>query len=88
MFKNSLIISETFDNTDLEDAFCNKYNSTPDKLKKHCENLGKNRCDGVKCCVLLNNQKCVPGDKKGPTYLSENGIPHNIKTIHHLGKQL
>ena len=67
----------------IENVFCTKYKSTPHKLKKHCKILGKDGCHIPDCCVLINNEECVPGNKKGPTYLSKNGKPIIINFWEH-----
>ena len=74
---------EKFDNTELPDAFCKKFQPTPHLLKKHCKTLGVSGCHIPKCCILINGKECVPGDSKGPTFLSKNGIYYNIKNFQH-----
>ena len=79
---------DTFENANssLEKTFCNKHQSQPHVLRKHCKNLGKRGCHIPDCCILVNNENCVPGGRHGPTYLSENGKPINIKFWKHNGK--
>lgn len=79
---------DTFENANssLEKTFCNKYQSQPHKLRKHCKNLGKRGCHIPDCCILVNNKDCVPGGRHGPTYLTENGKPITIKFWKHNGK--
>ena len=79
---------ETFDNTELPDAFCKKYQPTPHLLKQHCKNLGVRGCHMPKCFVLINGKECVPGDSSGPTFLTENGIRNNITSLEHQGKKI
>ena len=65
---------EAFDNEDsMEGAFCKKYQPTPHLLKQHCKNLGARGCHIPKCCVLLDNKECVPGDHHGPSFRTQNG---------------
>jgi hypothetical protein len=79
---------DTFENENdsiesIESVFCTKYKSMPHKLRKHCKNLGKEGCHIPDCCILINNEECVPGDKQGPKYLSNNGKPIIIKFWEH-----
>jgi len=80
-----LVQIDTFENANdsLEKTFCNKHQSQPHILRKHCKNLGKRGCHIPDCCILVNNKDCVPGGRHGPTYLSENGNPIKIKFWKH-----
>jgi|TARA_Y100000992_G_scaffold227398_1_gene158865 K+-sensing histidine kinase KdpD len=55
-------------------SFCQSHSSSK-KLEKSCNQLSETNCKSVGCCVFLNNEKCVSGDKNGPTYL---GTPDNL----------
>ena len=79
---------DTFENLDdsMEKTFCKKHQSQPHVLRKHCKNLGKRGCHIADCCILINNKDCVPGGRQGPTYLTENGKPINIKFWKHNNK--
>jgi len=83
--KKRVVQIDTFENANdsLEKTFCNKHQSQPHILRKHCKNLGKRGCHIPDCCILVNNEDCVPGGRHGPTYLSENGKPINIKFWKH-----
>jgi|TARA_R110002072_G_scaffold279195_1_gene441179 hypothetical protein len=76
---------DTFENANdsLEKTFCNKHQSQPHILRKHCKNLGKRGCHIPDCCILVNNEDCVPGGIHGPTYLTDNGKPISIKFWKH-----
>ena len=50
-------------------SFCS--NTSKKDLKPLCEQLSENNCNSVGCCVFLNNEKCVPGNKHGPTFLND-----------------
>ena len=55
----------------LSDSFCTQFSAVPDDLEKKCNTLTKDNCKSTKCCIWLNNdnnEKCVAGDKYGPTY--------------------
>jgi len=58
-----------------KEGFCNSENSKS-QLEEKCNNLSETNCNSVGCCVFLNNEKCVTGDKNGPTFMgtSENPI--------------
>lgn len=79
---------DTFENLNdsIEKTFCKKYQSQPHVLRKHCKNLGKRGCHIPDCCILVNNKDCVPGGRHGPTYLTENGKPINVKFWKHNNK--
>lgn len=66
--------------------FCKKFSSNPKELRTPCNQLGKTGCPTVSCCVLLNGKKCVPGNKSGPIYHTENGIPIENKYFYYKGK--
>lgn len=55
-------------------------NGTPEEIEKKCKKLTKNNCKLTKCCVLLDNAKCVSGSSTGPTFLTDdknNKIEYN-----------
>ena len=61
----------------LDDALCYKYSdlSPAEELKnidKDCNSLKESSCNSSKCCVWLNGEKCVGGDKSGPTWQDKN----------------
>lgn len=82
---------EPYNNKETEEdtmsgAFCKKYQGTPHLLKKHCKNLGVKGCHVAKCCVLINDIHCMPGDHHGPTFKTDNGKEINIDYFHHKGE--
>jgi hypothetical protein len=46
-------------------GFCKK--STPELQEETCNNLSKDLCPSTSCCVLLGGEKCVAGNKTGPS---------------------
>jgi hypothetical protein len=50
--------------------FCESYLGKSESLEKACNQLTKDNCVNVSCCVYGNN-KCVAGDKNGPTYRTD-----------------
>ena len=61
---------------DLKKTATEKYietlcNGTPAQIEDKCKRLTKNNCKLSKCCVLLDNSKCVSGSETGPTFLTD-----------------
>ena len=54
-------------------------------IHQDCTKLTNNNCTSVSCCVLLNGNKCVGGNKFGPTYHSEDGKDHDINYYKYKG---
>ena len=74
-------IMKEIDNLKLNpnDSFCQSYLGNSAKLEQSCGQLTQDSCQQTKCCVwanLTNNEdKCMAGDKNGPTY------KNNLKTM-------
>ena len=51
-------------------GFCDPTKFTPSDINNKCGQLSKENCNVTGCCVYLNGNKCVSGDKNGPTFLS------------------
>lgn len=51
----------------------NDLKKNPMKANQWCEKLTKHNCMEVPLCGYLNDNKCVHGNRFGPTFLSENG---------------
>lgn len=49
------------------DSFCETHLGNSQELEYSCNELTKTNCLLTKCCIY-NNNKCVSGDKNGPTY--------------------
>jgi hypothetical protein len=58
------------------DGFCNSYTDNI-TLNNQCSTLTAEHCNQTSCCVLLNGEKCVAGNAKGPTFL----VDENRKDI-------
>jgi hypothetical protein len=52
-------------------GFCNPTKFTPTEINNKCGELTKENCNVTGCCVYMNGNKCVGGDKNGPTFLSD-----------------
>ena len=50
--------------------FC-KSNVDSNDMQEKCGKLTETNCNKTSCCVWLNNNKCVPGDKNGPTFKTD-----------------
>ena len=60
----------------LEDGFCKYHKGKAHDLEKACNKLSHNNCMKTNCCVKIKksngNEKCVAGNKDGPTYRTKN----------------
>jgi hypothetical protein len=78
--QNSNMIKE-LDNLKLNpsDSFCQSHLGNSAKLEQSCGQLTDDGCQQTKCCVWTkstnNTEKCMAGDKNGPTYTD------NLKTL-------
>ena len=65
--------------TDGVSNFCDKYSSSPEKLKTACNNISEATCQNLDCCALISGSgtnTCVAANKYGPmvrTLSDENG---------------
>lgn len=66
-----VITIEKLTNLDRSNGFCKTNDSNAAVLEKKCNQLSKKNCNIVKCCVHLNDTKCVAGDKNGPTFSTD-----------------
>jgi len=62
--------SDTSINLNPISDFCK---SSSDSLKESCSKLTKKNCNSTTCCVMLNGEKCVVGNKDGPIFKTELG---------------
>lgn len=85
------VIVETLDmlsssKLNLSESFCESYLGNSSKLEVACNNLTEGNCGQTKCCVYTG-EKCVAGDKDGPTYKTDkNGKLITMDTYYYLGK--
>lgn len=59
--------------SDYTNDFCSVYQGDYETIDTKCKALSIDNCGLPSCCVLLNGTKCVAGDAKGPTYLTDQG---------------
>lgn len=60
-----------FKGTKMSDAFCDLNKGNPTKLNIQCAALTADGCNQTDCCVWANGTKCVAGDAKGSTFISD-----------------
>lgn len=51
-------------------GFCSFNKTNPTQTELECNKLDKNTCASTSCCALLGGEKCVAGNKTGPTMKS------------------
>lgn len=74
-------ITKELDNLKLNpsDSFCQSHLGNSAKLEQSCGQLTEDGCQQTTCCVWTkstnNAEKCMAGDKNGPTYTD------NLKTL-------
>jgi hypothetical protein len=76
---------EKFTNSLMGDSICSSKND-PDEINSLCNQLTQKNCKVSSCCVVLNGNKCVGGDKHGPTFHSENGKKINLDYYYYKNK--
>ena len=63
--KKSLLKSE------YAEDICEKYMGDYQTINEKCRGLSDRSCTLTNCCVLMNGNKCVSGDKNGPNLITE-----------------
>lgn len=48
------------------DAFCSIHGSDTQTLNNQCSTLTAESCNQTDCCIFIDGEKCVAGDKDGP----------------------
>jgi hypothetical protein len=68
------------------ESFCESYLGNSTELEGACNQLTESNCAQTKCCVYTG-EKCVAGDKDGPTYKTDkDGKLITIDSYYYLGK--
>lgn len=74
------------------DNFCDSYSGNGELLEKACNELTKDNCANIGCCVYIpsvDTGKCVAGDANGPTYKTDkDGKLITADSYYYLGKQM
>lgn len=83
-FINSSFVYMPFSGNDQQYASQQYFNSNPLEVEEMCKKLDHDTCAYTSSCVYLaNNNKCVPGNKRGP-YVSYSDI--NVDYYYYRGK--
>ena len=73
--------------------FCDKFSSSPEKLKSACNNISDSTCQNLPCCALISGSGtdiCVGADKYGPmvkTIPGEDGIMIPMDSYYYQGNK-
>lgn len=77
-------------NLSVEQSFCSSLEGSSAQLEKSCNELTKDNCAEVGCCVYMRdrlNGKCVAGSQLGPTYKTDkDGNMITMDRYYYLGK--
>ena len=76
-----VVTIEKFDNA--SETIPASHDNNLNKIHKTCKSLSTDACSNASYCVLLDGNKCVGGNKSGPTYLTENGESVDYDYYHH-----
>jgi hypothetical protein len=61
-------VANSYNKADIMSGFCSQQSAA--SVEQNCAALTANQCASTSCCVLLGGSKCVGGDEKGPTLVS------------------
>ena len=67
-------LANSYNKADIMSGFCSQQSTA--SVEKNCAALTANHCASTSCCVLLGGSKCVGGDEKGPTLVSNYSDVH------------
>ena len=71
----------------MKKGFCNTYSGKSDELDSQCQKLTENNCNLTECCVYTSVNKCVAGNKSGPTFKTDdNNQPINLDYYYYQNK--
>lgn len=76
---------EQFDTHPTLDNIHSSNNYDMKKTHGTCKDLSNHACNNASFCVLLDGERCVGGNKKGPTYLTEDGKDVDYKYYNYRG---
>jgi hypothetical protein len=60
-------MAPAYDTAGYPGGFCNQFKGNVSAIEEKCGALDVNTCASTSCCVLLGGQKCVAGNRNGPT---------------------
>jgi hypothetical protein len=78
-------LSENFETHPTLDNIPSTHSYDMQKMHETCNGLSGHACNTTNFCVLINGDRCVGGDKKGPTYNTQDGKDIDIKYYYHNG---
>ena len=78
-----VVTIESFADSDFSDGLCEKHSAEPHEIESKCRELTEDNCNSTSCCVWLNGQTCVGGNKNGPTYHSDGDKDIDVSYYHH-----
>lgn len=67
---NAYINRPVYETSSQGSGICNTYKNDINALEDKCNSIDNDTCAATTCCVLLGGQKCVAGDKYGPSLKS------------------
>ena len=68
-----VVTIESFDTDPSQSVIPGNHNHDPKPLHDTCTTHSKRACKTASFCVLLDGEKCVGGNRHGPTYLTQDG---------------
>jgi hypothetical protein len=77
-----VVTIESFD-SDFSDGLCEKHSDEPHEIEEKCKALTEDNCNSTSCCVWLNGEKCVSGNRHGPTYHTDGDKDIDVSYFHH-----
>ena len=82
-FLNSSFLYRPFSTNNNEYLSELYFNNSPLELEQMCKGLDGNTCSVAASCVYTNNNKCLPGNKRGPfnSYSDINIFRHNCNMM-------
>jgi len=67
-----------FRGVNFSDSFCELYDKiNKTELNNKCSTLTAESCNSVDCCILVDGNKCVAGNKEGPYMVSDKYTDYN-----------
>ena len=79
---DEVVTIESFD-SDFSDGLCEKHSDEPHEIEEKCKALTEDNCNSTSCCVWLNGEKCVSGNRHGPTYHTDGDKDIDVSYFHH-----
>ena len=78
-----VVTIESFDTNPSQDVIPGNHNHNPKPLHDTCTTHSTRACKTASFCVLLDGEKCVGGNKHGPTYLTQDGDKVDYNYYYH-----